>query len=88
MARYLGDSPVAESELIPGQCVKVVHSCIKKMTESKWNRKSSNHREEKVCVCVCASSGRRTVTKAAKFTNAIRPTTHFMHMAAMTRSHD
>ena len=52
MARYLGDSPVAESELIPGQCVKVVHSCIKQMTESKWKRKSSSHCEEKVCVCV------------------------------------
>lgn len=50
MAHYLGDSPVAESELIPGQCVKVVHSCINKLTgkESKWKRKSSSHSEEKV----------------------------------------
>ena len=55
MAHYLGDSPVAESELIPGQCVKVVHSCINKLTgkESKWKRKSSSHSEEKVGVCVC-----------------------------------
>lgn len=55
MAHYLGDAPVAESELIPGQCVKVVHSCINKLTtgkESKWKRKSSSHSEEKVCGCV------------------------------------
>jgi len=41
-ARYLGSYPVAESELVPGQCVKVVHSCVKKMTSRRGSRKSSN----------------------------------------------
>lgn len=33
---------MAESELVPGQCVKVVHSCVKKMTSRRGSRKSSN----------------------------------------------
>ena len=29
-ARYLGNHPVDESELVPGECVKVVHNSIRK----------------------------------------------------------
>ena len=30
-ARYLGYHPVEESDLVPGECVKVVHDSIKKI---------------------------------------------------------
>ena len=51
-ARYLGFLPVAESELVPGQCVKVVHACIKTMAAAHGEQSSVSEKVH-VCVCVC-----------------------------------
>lgn len=37
-ARYLGYQDVMESKLIPGQCVEVVHSCVKELTAALSDR--------------------------------------------------
>ena len=44
--RYLGSHPVEEGELVPGECVKVVHASIRK-TNSAGN--------VKVCFNVCCT---------------------------------
>ena len=49
-ARYLGSLDVMESELVPGHCVEVVHSCIRRLTAVFSNQPSTS---EQVCVCMC-----------------------------------
>ena len=53
-ARYINSLPVQESDLVPGECVKVVHACISKLQP---NRESSAaiDKVKSVCVfgCVC-----------------------------------
>ena len=49
-ARYINFLLVQESDLVPGECVKVVHACISKLQPSR----ESSAAVDKVKVCVCA----------------------------------
>ena len=47
-ARYLGYQDVMESKLIPGQCVEVVHSCVKELTAALGDRPTNADQVNKI----------------------------------------
>ena len=42
-AHHLGSLDVMESDLVQGQCVDVVHSCVRKLTAALGEKHSSSH---------------------------------------------
>ncbi len=65
--RYRGYHFVEESELVPGQCVKVVHACINRTSSAIRNsmaEEGSDTLVEKVSVSQCANEACRGVIVA------------------------